>query len=140
MDNCKSRYVRHLAISVGLVFCAHALLQIAGFAPADNADRTVLIMVLLLGALTALAATRMKDEEPGHVTASRLLAMAAATVTTMLAAMHLSGHVILLLGVFLVGIPYVVYALRKEIDDHVAPLFLLFTTAIQSVAIILIVC
>jgi len=131
MNATKPRYARHLAIVTALAYCAHLLLGSAGYSSAESADGTALIMLALLAILTGLTAASKKDDEPGFVSAARMLVVAGTAAAACIGASHASGHVWLFLVGFFVAIPYMVYALRKEIDDHLSLSFLLFASLVQ---------
>lgn len=130
-NTAKPKYARHLLITALLAFGAHALLRSAGYTIAQSADGTALVMLALLALLTGLTAVSKPGDEPSHASASRLLAMAAAASASSIGASTASGHVALFIVGFFVGIPYVVHALRKEIDDHLSLTFLLFASVVQ---------
>jgi hypothetical protein len=131
MNDTKPRYARQLVIVTLFALCTHMLLAGASYSPAESATGTALIMLALLALLTGVTAAVKAEDEPGHVSAARLLAMAGCASAASIAAARVSGHVAFLLVGFFVGIPYVAHALRKDIDDHISLAFLLFASIVQ---------
>ncbi len=139
MDKSNSRYAKHLVISAALAACVHKLIRFTGCSPSDSAVWTALMMLLPLGLLTGLAVTSAAHEEPAHVTASRMLTMASAATAAFLGASYASGHVAFIAAAFFVGIPYAIFALRKDVDNHITPAYLLFSTVTQGAVVLWIV-
>lgn len=118
----------HVAVLGSLVATAMAWVTLRYGFSAPPGSMGLAALALLLVA-TPFAVRIASDREHG---AARLLAYAATVLGISMGSANASGNGLYLFAGFILAIAYGVYALMKNVDDHVAPARILVLTLLQG--------